>query len=321
MRELKHYKTKDWLLFQPIVDVFKDTRNDFYSLVYCKRIPAGHENFLTSLGQQEYSGNIIISIAYNCVETIALLVNAVNKNINNSLLIIADNSSSKTSRKAIKALCEQHQITYFGLPSNKTSHANRSHSLAVQWCYKNIIDSIQPEIFTFLDHDLLPKKAYDFESKISNQAFYGTYWQSKYSNAWQLWAGFCTFRYAEISQYKLNFLYDFANGLDTGGRNYAQLYRHLDKETLNFSSDDRVYFLPNDEQADQEVTLQIIDDCWVHMGGAAHLKDYENRFEVFSKQMKALDQIENWSIYTSSCFTKVESFRNSGRKILKKNAI
>ena len=315
MRKLKHYKTMDWLKFQPLVDAFKNSRNDLYSFNYCKKIPKEHAHFLANLKQQNHADNIVISIAYNCVETITLLIDTAQKNINNSLLIIADNSSSSASREAIKELCKQHGVPYIGLPSNKTKHANRSHSLAIQWCYVNIIALIKPEIFTFLDHDLFPKKAYDFKKQIKDQPFYGTFWNSNFSSAWQLWAGFCTFRYAVISKYKLNFLYDFANGLDTGGRNYSNLYQYFDKETLNFSSNDKVCFLPDTQQPENKITLQIIDDCWVHMGGAGHRAGYEERHIEFLKQMDALDHMGQWSIYSSKYFTSVEPFRHKGYKV------
>jgi len=318
MREFKHYNLKDWLLFQPVVDAFKNSRNDLYSSVYCRRLPKEHDSFLAHLKQQEHTDNIIISIAYNCVETISLLIDSTEKNLNNCLLIIADNSSSSTSRKAIKALCKKRGVSYFGLPSNKTKHANRSHSLAVQWCYANIVDSIRPEIFTFLDHDLLPKKPYDFKAHLKDQPFYGAFWKSKYNEAWQLWAGFCTFRYVAVSTYKLNFLYDFSNGLDTGGRNYSRLYQYFDNHALNFATNDKVRFLPDLQQPQNTVTLQIIDNCWIHMGGAAHLAGYEKRHFDFSKQMASLDLVDKWSIYSSTCFTQVEPFRNKGRKPVQK---
>lgn len=310
MRQLKAYKIKEWLALQPIVDAFKQFRNDTNLRFYCKRIPDGHSNFLAETMQRKNTDNIVIAIAYECPDTISLLINSFNKNIKNSLLIIVDNSPTAATRQKIKKVCNLADIPYFALPSNPTRHANRSHGMSVQWSYQNIVKAIKPTIFTFVDHDLIPKKTYDFKEVIGNKPFYGVLWNSTKSDAWQLWAGFSTFNYQQISKYKLNFLYDFSNGLDTGGRNYFPLYQYHKIKNLNFASNVSVHFKANMNSSINGYIMQVIDDCWVHMGGAGHLENYELRQEKFNEQMQALDKIGNWSIHSSEHFTNIEPIRH-----------
>jgi hypothetical protein len=179
--------------------------------------------------------------------------------------------------------------------------------MAVQWCFENIIRAVKPALFSFIDHDLIPANPINFEQTIKEQPFYGVLWKSEKTSAWQLWAGYCVFSYKAISQYKLNFLYDFSNGLDTGGRNYQTLYQYFDKEGLCFSENVLADF--SGSSSVEKHRMQIIDDCWIHMGGAGHLKSFDSRYEVFKQQMQALDQHPNWSVMSSDCFSAVVNTR------------
>lgn len=309
MRNIKDYQFKELLQGQLLIDSFKQVRNDLYLLLYCKLKPKSLFSLLDrvkhNLAQEKKT--VVVSIAFECPETIAILVKNVKKYCDDALLIVADNSHTPKAKKQIKSICDHAAVLYIDLPSNKTKHANRSHGMAVQWCFENIIHVVKPTLFAFIDHDLIPAKSVSFKQSISKQPFYGVLWNSEKTKAWQLWAGYCVFDYNAISQYKFNFLYDFSNGLDTGGRNYQTLYQYFDKNTLCFSSNVTANFTFSSSTIGNK--MQIIDDCWIHMGGAGHLGSFESRYAVFNQQMQALSVLQDWSVTSSGCFSKVETIR------------
>lgn len=311
MRKLKNYKKHELLQGQVIIDAFKQVRNDIYLSIYCHLKPKNYNDALSNIKNENSSKNLVISIAFERPETIELLTSNTNKYFQETLLIIADNSYSPQAKNKIKQICNKAGVPYISLPKNPTKHANRSHGMAMQWSYENIIKVIKPNLFAFIDHDLIPAKPFNLKKTLKDQPFYGVLWKSeKVADIWQLWAGYCLFNYQEMTQYKLNFLYDFSNGLDTGGRNYHALYQHFNECKLRFSSNILTNF--NDTSLPKQFNnnqMQIIDNCWVHMGGAGHLEGFDNRYTVFKQQMHALSQQPNWTVLSSACFSAVINTR------------
>jgi len=160
----------------------------------------------------------------------------LSQNVENSTLVIIDNSTELDKRHQIKQICESSAIAYVSLPKSRTKHANRSHSMAMQWCYEHIVKPLQPEHFGFIDHDLIPLEPIDLKKTITGQAFYGVKWISNKTDAWQLWAGYCFFDFDKLKNIEMNFMYDFASGLDTGGRNFEQIYQYYNPDTLKFDN-------------------------------------------------------------------------------------
>jgi hypothetical protein len=308
MRKLKDYRLKEILQGQVLVDSFKQVRNDIYLSAYCKLKPKDFPVFISHLKNTLTNKSLVVSIAFERPETISLLVSYAQKYFQDSLLVIADNSHSKKAINEIKKICDDASVPYIKLPKNPTKHANRSHGMSMQWSYENIINVIKPDIFAFIDHDLIPAKPLNIKYLIKEQPFYGVLWKSEKTYAWQLWAGYCIFNYKAVSAYKLNFLYDFSNGLDTGGRNYLKLYQYFNPKKLNFSSNQLAEFKGSISSPNEDNKMQIIDDCWIHMGGAGHLNNFEDRYKIFVEQMTALNQIKNWTV-SSNYFSKIINTR------------
>jgi hypothetical protein len=255
----------------------KNVRNDLFLKIYTEKPSKSLHRLLENLTPQAQE-SVVVCISFNQPRVIEWMLDAAKKFINDPF-IIADNSSSLESRRSIKNLCDEHSVSYVSLPANKTRHANRSHGMAMQWCYKNIISNIKPKAFSFVDHDLIPIKPVEILPKVQNQPFYGLEKKSKINESWQLWAGYCMFNFKEVSNFNLNFLYDFANGLDTGGRNYHRLYKYFRKDDLMFASKLRI---PVDMGSNiTPCAMMIIDDSWVHMGGAGHRDNFAQKHELF----------------------------------------
>ena len=291
MRSLNNYSSLEWLKGHPVRDGFKQVRNDLLLNHYIKSGTGIH-----SIQHKKPNADspIIISIAFNKPAIIQLLIEKFRINVSQAILLVADNSSDFKKRSAIEQICRKQNIAYLSLPPNKTRHANRSHGMAMQWCYERIIKTLQPEIFGFIDHDLIPLSHFDIRQKVGTklQAFYGAKWISQKTSAWQLWAGYCFFHYpSTASRYKLNFLYDFSIGLDTGGRNYQALYKHFDITTYTLAADQ---FLTGKVDG-IERQFHRIDQTWLHLGGAAHrtgfAKDWQNIDDT-------LNYLENKSLPT-----------------------
>ena len=114
----------------------------------------------------------------------------------------------------------------------------------MSWIYSNVIKTLKPKIFGFIDHDLIPVSPIDFSKAINSRHFYGRITGNK-SGYWSLWAGYCLFDFNYLENKKINFLYDFTRGLDTGGRNWESLYSIFQKNELDFaSSTNKKIYLP-----------------------------------------------------------------------------
>ncbi len=92
--------------------------------------------------------------------------------------------------------------------------------MAMTWVFHRIIKKIEPNWFGFIDHDMYPIRPVNVEGLIPvNQSTYGLL--NDAPRYWNLWAGYCFFKYTHVSGLPLNFLYDFSRGIDTGGRNWS----------------------------------------------------------------------------------------------------
>ena len=60
-----------------------------------------------------------------------------------------------------RRICRDLDAAYLSLPFNPERHPCRSHGLAMTWAYYNVIRPLQPRVFAYFDHDLLPTARYD----------------------------------------------------------------------------------------------------------------------------------------------------------------
>jgi hypothetical protein len=163
---------------------------------------------------------------------------------------------------------------------------NRSHGLAMSWAYHNVIKQLKPNIFTFLDHDLIPLSKINLEEKIEYQPVYGLLNKGN-NNYWSLWAGFCTFRYNFVKESNLNFLYDFSRGLDTGGRNWDRIYNNLSFTEITFT--DRIFKEIAAPLSSDFREVEILDYSWVHMSGISYNNNFESKADFYSGIYKAVN--------------------------------
>jgi hypothetical protein len=275
----------------------KNLRNDWLLHRYLAKTTPTHEQLLADLQARlkRVSGakNLLCIVAFEQDQIIDLCLSSLRLFLRNATVAVFDNSSSERGRTQIKKVCAQHQIPYLALPAQSTTHANRSHGLAMSWIYQQVIKELNPDAFGFIDHDLIALSPVDPFSSLVSQPVYGSL--NRGSNAWNLWAGYCFYRSAELLDKEVNFLYDFSRELDTGGRNWATLYQFIDKDRLTFAPDgiDSHLGLP-----DVTHPVQLIDKNWLHIGGVSYNDNLDAKQSVFNALGTFIQRVEKNGTYS-----------------------
>lgn len=289
MRPLKNFSASEWLQLLPLQHALKQARNDAWVAAYERRSADGLQAFLEQTKALK-DRNVLISVAFEQPWALAWQLRQARRFVQDASMIVLDNSRNAQAREAIEAVCREQQVPYLGLPSNPTRHANRSHSLAMAWIYRNVVRAIKPKLFGFVDHDLIPLTPIGVAERVGKQHFFGMPVYSQW--AWQLWAGYCIFDYREVAKLPLNFLYDFSHGLDTGGRNWKSLYSRYDKTRLRFATSElaRVH----DPATGEPAKLQIVDERWLHIGGISYDDNFKSKAEICQHLADAFDEGLDW---------------------------
>ena len=165
---------------------------------------------------------LCVTVAFNTPWVIDILTAAWERYATGMTLVVADNSSDQAAREAIVQICRSRGVPYLPLPRNPEWSPNRSHGIAVNWTYYNLVRRIRPKIFGYIDHDCFPIAPIDIPARMAGKTVYGHKWAStKFPGAWNMWAGLCFFRYSAVEDIELDFKHRIEFGLDTGGRQLA----------------------------------------------------------------------------------------------------
>ena len=266
MRSLSEFSIVEWLKLLPVKHALKQLRNDVWLAWYKNSRPSETNRFL---GKHKYLAgkNIVLVTAFELPWVLNWLLQMAKRNLSDATVLVFDNSRDPAKRLEIEQVCKQNDVGYLALPANSTRHVNRSHGMAMTWVYHNIVRAINPGIFGFIDHDLIPVRKVSVADKLAGQPVYGLLNESG-SGFWSLWAGYCFFDYAETKGKSINFLYDFSRNLDTGGRNWNSLFRDLDRRQLRFAISENLRL--KDPSITNPRTVQFIDENWLHIGGISY---------------------------------------------------
>ncbi|UCI24968.1 hypothetical protein [Mesorhizobium sp. B2-8-5] len=182
---------------------------------------------------------VCITIAFNTPWVIDALTKAWEIQPPGMTLVVVDNSTKPEAREAIARICRIRGVPYLALPMRIEKHLSRSHGSAITWAFNNIVRHLKPELFGFIDHDCFPVAPFDIPSKLEDKAAYGKkflpgenhiYKPKPGDRHWNLWAGFCFYRFSAVAGHQLNFEPRLNLGLDTGGANWALFYSELDAD-------------------------------------------------------------------------------------------
>ena len=271
----------------------RNFRNKFLMMNYLSK-ECGANDFI--LKHQSLRNNILVSvISFNNPWVIKLMIDQWSKNIGDGILLVFDNSNDIPSSTEIRNICLDKNVPYLKLPENKTTHVNRSHAQAMQYVYTNIISKLTPSIFGFVDHDCIPFNTYSISKHVGQKNVYGVRFEgamTRSGRAWYVWAGFIFFNYQAVQSVALNFLYDFSLDLDTAGMNYHVLYKKMTMGVEDFTTNAMKGFTVSDGEA---VELQIIDDCWWHIGGIGYNGNHIKKQKLIEEVCCSIDLLSDKS--------------------------
>jgi hypothetical protein len=177
----------------------------------------------------------LVTIAFDDPEAIDMQARLIAKFID-VIHVIDDMSMDDDLASQTEAAAGRRNVGYVRLPSNplrRKDQASRTHGLALDWVWRNIIRPGEPDRFGFIDHDVFPTGLDDPFAMLDRQPVYG--WLREVGGRWFLPAGFSMFRFDAVKKLPLDFSQDWFNGLDTGGANWSVLFRKLDRSKLVFA--------------------------------------------------------------------------------------
>jgi len=246
----------------------KNGRNAIVDTAFRHRdIAAGRRlaDTLAAAGAQD----VCVSIAFNTPWVVDLLTAAWRLHPVGLTLAVADNSSDAAARTANARICRARGVPYVSLPHNPEWNPCRSHGIALNWVWHNVIVPLRPRIAGFIDHDCFPTTSLDLVARMAGRAGYGLRIDSyRLPGVWTLWPGYCFLNHAAIAGRSVDFKHRVELGLDTGGGNWPAIYRHLAPEQVAAVSDGSA-FLDLGSGA-PPVAVQCIDGSFVHLAGASY---------------------------------------------------
>jgi hypothetical protein len=290
MRELHQFSPGEWLRLVPLSQALRQGRNDLMLARYRRARTPALAAFLHE--QRKLRGQrIAIVIAFEQPWALDWQLRMAARNLPGTQLLVFDNSRDEEKRRQVRHVCDRHDIPCLGLPSYRTRHVNRSHGMAMSWVYHNVVVPLEPEIFGYLDHDLIPVEPVDVAARLNEQPVFGLANRGNHGH-WSLWAGYCFYRYAFTRGKPLNFLYDFSRELDTGGRNWNVLYRPLDRAPIRFAPQEFVPLHPAGQPEARKV--EIVDRAWVHVGGVSYNDNFEKKVAFFESLKQEFSGGRRW---------------------------
>ncbi|MEW6254850.1 MAG: hypothetical protein AB1592_02750 [Pseudomonadota bacterium] len=210
---------------------------------------------------------VAFTVAFNVPQAISLLSDAMARFHPDVPLVVCDNSDDPAAPPQIRAFSAAAGRIYVRLPRAPLvkKFSSRSHATALNWTLRNLILPAGIRRFATLDHDLVPLAPDDLLARLADQPCYGYVQRHERSRAWYLWPGYALFDLDRIPAGKVNFGTDRMLGLDTGGRMWTTLYRHMDEATFRPAAI-RSGIVPGYG----DVKLHHIFDDWFHVGQVSY---------------------------------------------------
>jgi hypothetical protein len=281
-RPLFDYDLADWRRLRPVLHLLKSWRYRAIDSFYMRRAPRAGD--APALARELRGKKILVSIAFGDPQAIAWQAQLLTRYVSKAFHVIVDNTPDDATAAAIAEVAARSACPYVRLPANPWNlgkgSASRSHGIALNWVWHNLLRPGEPEAFGFLDDDLFPTAPDDPFEPLASQDFYGVVRNA--GPRWFLWAGYCMFKFERVRAKALDFGQDWFNALDTGGGNWDVLYRHADRGRLREVESVFVAYKPGIEIA--EGPLQWCG-TWIHEVG------YMGRPEFVGEKREALGKL------------------------------
>ncbi len=259
-KSVSEYTLADWRRLRPITHALKTRRYRLVDRRYMRQ-PA-RSGDTAAVSRALVGQNVLATIAFNDPQALDWQARLLRYYVPLALHVIVDNSSDESAAAEIAKLAARFGLPYVRLPENPWDSFSRSHGIALNWAWRNVLREGEPRAFGFLDDDLYPTAPEDPFAPLLAQNFYGLVREA--GSRWFLWAGYCTFLFEAVQDQPLDFGQDWFNGLDTGGANWDVLYRHVNRTALQEPESRFVSY-----KADIEVREGPLQWCggWLHEVG------------------------------------------------------
>lgn len=263
---MSRVKFRDALLQGPLQQALFHARYRALDMLHHRKRSPDQAQAVAALRQVK-APMVAFTVAFNVPQAISLLSDAMARFHPDVPLVVCDNSDDPEAPPLIRAYCEAAGRIYCRLPRAPLikKFSSRSHATALNWTLRNLILPSGTRRFVTLDHDLVPLGPDDLLAHLKDQPCYGYVQQHGRSRAWYLWPGYAMFDLDRIPVRKVNFGTDRMLGLDTGGRMWTTLYRHMDEGTFH-RADIRSGIVPGFA----EVRLHHVFDDWFHVGQVSY---------------------------------------------------
>lgn len=267
MRPLTEYSAREWLHGRPLSHALRNWRiavvdNRFYR----EQPPIGK---CQDMAQAIKGKRTLVTIAFNDPEIVDWHLRLIAKHAARDAHVVFDNSSDEAAASKLQSVTHGYGVDYIRLPRNPwvgSRHFSRSHGAAMNWAWRNVLKPGQPSAIGFIDHDIMPTEACDPFAELVRQPLAGD--KRRRDDKWYLWAGYSFFRFETLANIDVDFGVDWSMNLDTGGGNWAQLYRMIDPASINERPVERVSILPDAD----------ISDCYIQWHGSwLHEVGWDNR--------------------------------------------
>lgn len=213
--------------------------------------------------------HVVFTIAYDSPWVVDLLTQAWSRHQPDLPLVVIDNSSQRSARAAHEDLCRQRGFPWLPLPWNPEWHPNRSHGIALNWTWFNVVRHADLEVAGFLDHDCIPVAACDLRGRTRGLDAYGLRAGSvTHPDAWNIWPGYCFLRPAAARGHVVDFKHRIEYGLDTGGGNWRGFYRRLDPARVGAAA--CRWVRPDLGSGATPAACPLVDGAFLHLEGASY---------------------------------------------------
>lgn len=242
-RPLTDYALEDWVRLRPLIQRLKSAHYDRVQRRFDRQPPRVGD--LALLRAAIRGRRLLMTIAYEDPQAIDWQVRLVRHHIAGAVHLVADNSHDDAKAAAIARHARASGALYLRMPENpwRRGQASRSHGTAMTWLWTNLVRPGEPAMFGFLDHDLWPTAPTDPFAPLAQRPFDGNVREA--AGKWFLWAGFCFFRFDAVCHLPLDFRQAWFIGLDTGGGNWAVLYRDADRTPMTIHGRAPIALLPD----------------------------------------------------------------------------
>lgn len=252
----------------------KNLRNDLVDRWFRSRDPDGGRRLAGALSARGVR-RAVFTVAFNGPWVVDLLTRGWTRHQPDVTLVVVDNSTDRTARDAHAELCRDRGVPYLPLPRNPEWNPNRSHGIALNWTWFNVVRHVDLEFVGFVDHDCVPVAGFDIPRHMRDRDAYGHIVPSTTrAGVWNVWPGYCFLRTTATATGTVDFKHRIDLGLDTGGGSWPGVYRHLDPSRVGAAAGRRVRLDLGTDVPTHECGL--FDEAFLHLEGSSYLGTFRD---------------------------------------------